>query len=207
MGSDLEQASDEELIIAAQSATPERKAELIGELARRHHEGLLSFIISIVSDRAAAEDLVQETFMRVFRSAESYKEIARFSTWLYKIGRNLSLNELRDRRRRPDLVLNRPVGAGEGEGEVVQLIAADEAPPIEPVDQADTRALLRRLINALPDGYRETLVLVDLEGLSYQDCAEVLDIKVGTVRSRLSRARAMLLEQVKPILGERGEAI
>lgn len=197
--------SDEELITGCRSATPERKRELIGELARRHHRGLLNFIYSFTRDRDAAEDLVQETFIRVYRNAESYQTIAKFSTWLYRIGRNLALNEIRNRRKRPALALNRRVGGDEDGGEVVAGVAGDDMAPAELVEQSDTRRFVRAVVAEIPDGFREVLVLCDLQGMSYQECADVLEIKIGTVRSRLSRARSQFEERMRRALAKAGD--
>lgn len=199
MGLDSGQPTDEELIVGCRMATPERKRDLIGLLAERHHRGLLNFLFSIVNDREVAEDLVQETFIRVYKSAENYQTIAKFSTWLYRIGRNLALNEIRNRKRRPALVLNQRAG-GTGDdsgGEIASMIPADSAEPGEIVEKKDTVKLVRSVIETLPDTFREVLVLCDLQKLSYQEASEVLDIKIGTVRSRLSRARAQFEEKMR----------
>jgi RNA polymerase sigma-70 factor, ECF subfamily len=202
MGLESGQPTDEELIIGCRLATPEVKRDLIGSLAERHHRGLLNFLYSIVNDREVAEDLVQETFIRVYKSAENYQTIAKFSTWLYRIGRNLALNEIRNRKRRPALVLNQKIAGGRGDegGEVASMIAGDVAEPGEIVEKMDTARLVRAVVTTLPETFREVLVLCDLQTLSYQEAAEILDIKIGTVRSRLSRARAQFEEKMRRAL-------
>lgn len=202
------QGSDEELIVACRTATPERKRELIGVLARRHHRGLLNFVYSIVGDRSAAEDLVQESFIRVYRNAKDFKTIAKFSTWLYRIGRNLALNEIRNRKRRPALVLNKSVDSADGGGrELAAQIAGAFLQPGEVLEKADTVRLVREVIASIPQPFREVLVLCDLRQSSYQECAEILDIKIGTVRSRLSRARGHFEERMRREMSRAGDSL
>jgi RNA polymerase sigma-70 factor, ECF subfamily len=199
MGLESGEPTDEELIVGCRFATPDKKRDLVGMLAERHNRGLLNFLFSIVHDREVAEDLVQETFIRVYKSAENYQTIARFSTWLYRIGRNLALNEIRNRKRRPALVLNQRTGGGHDDegGDVASMIAGDVAEPGDIVEKMDTARLVRAVIKTLPDTFREVLVICDLQKMSYQEAAEVLDIKIGTVRSRLSRARGQFEEKMR----------
>src|SRR5947199_8011884 len=102
----LRELVDEELIQVAKDAPGDAVKKIVSELARRHHRRLVSFLYGIVRDQTSAEDLAQETFVRIFRHAKDYKPIAKFETWLTTIGRNLALNEMRDRKKRPTLVLN-----------------------------------------------------------------------------------------------------
>ena len=189
--------SDEDLILACQGAKPEHKRRAVGILAERHFAGLTSYLTSIVHDRNIAEDLVQESFIRVYRKVDDYRPIARFSTWLYRIGRNLAFNEIRNRKKRPVLALNKPV-TEEGT-EVIALLPGTSASPIELLERQEHAECIRKMIMEIPDPYREVLVLCDLQKLSYQECADTLDIKLGTVRSRLSRARAHFLSKVRSV--------
>jgi len=197
------QPTDEKLIVACRTATPERKRELVGMLAARHHRGLLNFIYSFVGDQGVAEDLVQEAFIRVYRKAETYQTIAKFSTWLYRIGRNLALNEIRNRKRRPALVLNRSLGS-ESASELVAILEGDSPEPGKVAARADLARLVRSVVAEIPDPFREALVLCDLQKLSYQEAAEVLEVKIGTVRSRLSRARKQFEERMRRTLAQAG---
>src|SRR4051794_6266641 len=104
----LAELADEELIQGARDATPEIVKKIVSELARRHHAKLVSFLYGIARDRTSAEALAQEAFVRVYRHAGDYKPVAKFTTWLFAIGRNLALNEMRDRKKRPTLALNSP---------------------------------------------------------------------------------------------------
>ncbi|RMG10272.1 MAG: sigma-70 family RNA polymerase sigma factor [Planctomycetota bacterium] len=199
MAEALAQRSDEELILACRGATPEAARALVGELAARHLERLAGFLSSITGDPSEALDLAQEAFVRVYRNREKYREVARFRTWLYTIGRNLALNELRDRKRRPRAGPGRPTADGEEPG-AVALAPAEDDGPAEAVAREDLQERVRREIRALPPHYAAVVVLCDLEERTYAEAAEVLDVPVGTVRSRLSRARERLAQRLRSVL-------
>jgi RNA polymerase sigma-70 factor (ECF subfamily) len=194
--------SDEELILSCRDAPPERARAVVGELANRHMERLTSFALGIVGDWTTAQDLAQEAFVRVYQHRDAYRPVARFSTWLYTITRNLALNELRNRAHRP-----RAGGApadeegGAGPAEPV----APGASPLEAAAQGDLQALIRREIMALPEHHRAVIVLCDLEQRPYAQAAEILGVPVGTVRSRLSRAREQLEQRLREVLPGEGE--
>ncbi len=196
-----EEPSDEELILSAQAANADGVKRIVSELARRHHERIVSFIYGIVRDRTAAEDLAQETFVRVYRHARDYRPIGKFSSWLYAIARNLSLNEVRDRKKRPTLALNAPMKTDTSETEAVSTMSGGGDLPHDEAQRAEVALELRRAVDELPEPFRVVLVLCDLEQLSYQQCAQVLDVPIGTVRSRLSRARGHLEERLRKHLG------
>ncbi len=197
----LRELVDEELIMVAKDASVETVKRIVSELARRHHKRLVSFLYGIVRDQTTAEDLAQETFVRIFRHAHDYKPIAKFSTWLTTIARNLALNEMRDRKKRPTLVLNEANKGDTSEVEAVARMSGGDPLPPEEAAKAEAALELRRAIAELPEAFRVVLVLCDLEQLTYQECAEVLDLPIGTVRSRLSRARGHLEERLRKHLG------
>lgn len=196
----LRELVDEELIQVAKDAAVDVVKKIVSELARRHHRRLVSFLYGMVRDSTTAEDLAQETFVRIFRHAQDYKPIAKFETWLFTIGRNLALNEMRDRKKRPTLVLNEK-NSDTSEAEAVSRMAGTDPQPADEASKAEATLELRRAIAELPEAFRLVLVLCDLEQLSYQECAEVLDLPIGTVRSRLSRARGHLEERLRKHLG------
>lgn len=197
----LRELVDEELILVAKDAPVDAVKKIVSELARRHHRRLVSFLYGIVRDQTTAEDLAQETFVRIFRHAQDYKPIAKFSTWLTTIARNLALNEMRDRKKRPTLVLNESNKGDTSEVEAVARMSGADPMPPEEASKAEAALELRRAIAELPEAFRVVLVLCDLEQLTYQECAEVLDLPIGTVRSRLSRARGHLEERLRKHLG------
>ena len=188
--------SDEELILACRDAAEGRARGLVGELARRHLERLAGFICGITGDSAASLDLAQEAFVRVYKHRDNYKEVARFTTWLYTIGRNLALNEIRNRKRRPRT--GEPDGSAE-QGALGVLPARTDT-PADAAEKADLRVVVRAAISALPEHQRVVVVLCDLEGRTYAEAAEILEVPVGTIRSRLSRAREQLEQRLRSVV-------
>lgn len=189
---------DEELMLRCRGAEVEVARAIVGELARRHLERLAGFLFGLTGDRAGALDLAQEAFVRVFRHRERYQEIARFTTWLYTIGRNLALNEIRNRKKRPE-------GAGAftdeaGEGDLLAGFAGNSPDPARAAEAADLKSLVRSAIETLPEHYRAVVILCDLEERAYADAAEILGVPIGTIRSRLSRARTQLERALRPHL-------
>lgn len=192
------EASDEELILSCRAATPERARAIVGELASRHMERLTSFVMGVVDDWTSAQDVAQEAFVRVYQHRDDYRPVARFSTWLYTIARNLALNELRNRAHRPRTV----GGAGEDDGSPRPEPMAQGAGPVEAAAQGDLRAIVRREIMALQEHHRVVIVLCDLEQRPYAEAAAILGVPVGTIRSRLSRAREQLEQRLRGVLPE-----
>ena len=192
--------SDEQLMLRCRGAEVEVARAIVGELARRHLERLAGFLFGLTGDRAGALDLAQEAFVRVYRHRDRYQEIARFTTWLYTIGRNLALNEIRNRKRRPDTVsaLGEP-----DESDPLSRFADGGASPAATVEARDLQAVVRRAIETLPEHYRTVVILCDLEERPYAEAAEILDVPIGTIRSRLSRARGQLEGLLRPHLGGR----
>jgi RNA polymerase sigma-70 factor, ECF subfamily len=192
--------TDEELILSCRTVPLETARRLIGELARRHLERLAGFICGMTGDASGSLDLAQEAFVRVYKHRENYKEIARFSTWLYTIGRNLALNEIRNRKKRPRSAHGGGNPNASGERDALLSVPADGETPADAAQRGDLRVIVRREINLLPDNYRAVVVLCDLEERSYAEAAEILGVPVGTIRSRLSRAREQLEVRLRRVL-------
>jgi len=154
---------------------------------------LLHYLQRMVRDAAAAEDLVQETFLRVHRARHRYRPDARFSTWLYRIATNLALNELRRPRRRD---AHRSINADGA------LELAADAPAVDAIAHARrVGAELEVAIAALPERQRAALWLSAVDGLSYADVAHALDTSEQAVKALVHRARSTLaqrLESVRP---------
>lgn len=197
MSAGLVALTDEELILGCQGVSLERAKSLVGELARRHLERLASFLYGMTGDSAASLDLAQEAFVRVYKHRENYKEIARFSTWLYTIGRNLALNEIRNRKRRPG-----QIGGASDSQEMAAIgqVPADIDTPATVAEREDVAVIVRREVMGLPEHYRTVVILCDLEERTYAEAAQILEVPVGTVRSRLSRAREQLEQRLRRVL-------
>lgn len=169
------------------------------EIVRRYKDRLVSTVIRLVGDRDKAEDVVQETFLRVHRNAHRYKTIARFSTWVYTIALNIAKNEIRNTRRRRTSSLWEIGPERGGESTAFDIPDGSERPD-EALERRNLRAVMERCIERLPPNYRTILVLRDVEGLSYEEIGEILKLPQGTVKSRMNRARLRFKELLEPLL-------
>ena len=161
------------------------------ELMRKYYPRILNFIYRFVGgDNAAAEDLAQEVFMRVYNSARRYKPRSQFQTWIYTIAKNVGLNELRRNKRLP---LSLHEAFGTGEKELNREIEDRNVPlPDQEVIQKEKVAEIRAAINNLPKNQRIAVILKRYEGFSYAEIATTLDVSNKAVKSLLSRAKENL---------------
>jgi len=173
-------------------------------LVRRYQRWVFTLALRMLGDRAEAEDMAQEILLKAYRGLGRFKGTSRFSTWLYSIASHHCLNSLAARRRRP---------ASSSGGAMRSQAAAGEDPPTA-VDQlangtprADAmleRAELTRVVQAelrnLRADHRLILILRDIQGLSYEEIADALRLELGTVRSRLHRARMEMKTRLTPYL-------
>ena len=159
-------------------------------LFRRYTPPLLNFLARMLRDRARAEELAQEVFIRIYNAAGRYEARARFSTWMFGIARNLALNDLDRAYRRRE----RPVS------EPHELDFADPAPDAaEQLDAQRLAATLGLALAHLPERQRAALLLRSEQGLGYKEIAEVLETSVSSVKSLLHRAREALLAELKEV--------
>ena len=136
-----------------------------------------------------AADMTQETFIKAYNSLSSFRGDSKFSVWLYRIATNVCLDFLRSRSRKPTVSLSME----DDDGEEVELDIADESQsPERLLERGLTRDAVRRGLNALSPEYRQILLLREIQGLSYEEIADVLTLEVGTVKSRIFRARKRL---------------
>lgn len=149
-------------------------------------------------DRATAEDLSQEVFLRVHKGLPGFDGQVRFVVWLHKISRNVAISEYRKRRAqkrgRRTLSIDAPVA---GTDDLYITPAGHEVDPGERAHQREFLAKVRECVQQLPDDFRQPVVLRDMESLSYEEIAEVLDLPPGTVRSRIHRGRLLLQQMLK----------
>ena len=159
----------------------------------------MNFIGRIIGDAVGAEDLLQETFIRLWTNKHSYREIAKFSTWLYTVAGNLAKTELRRRRIRRWLPLSS--GSGEYNDTERTLDLPDES--ADPHRDFERRNIMRRVeaeIGKLPIVFKEVIILRDLQELSYEEIGSILKIPLGTVKSRVNRARQRLQRRLTDLL-------
>jgi RNA polymerase sigma-70 factor (ECF subfamily) len=181
----------------------------LGDLYRRWAGPLLRYLERMVSERAIAEELLQEAFVRVHGARERYAPEARFSTWLFRIGRNLALNELdRAHRRRPHLSASRMDDRDEAPGAPPRprLSLVSERPsPLEVTEARESSVRLEQELARLPERQRSALWLAAVEGRSYVEIADILDTSTQSVKSLVHRARATLAERMETAGAARAE--
>ncbi len=164
------------------------------ELIRRHQQRVFGLVTGILRRRDDAEDVVQQVFLKVFVSLKRFDQRSAFSTWLYKISVNECWDYLRKRKVRP---LTYEADLSEDQVSRLDGVASAERPPENPSDRAEARDLLERLLEKLPEEDRQLLMLKEVEGFSVQELAEMLDLNVNTVKVRLFRSRARLMDVYK----------
>jgi RNA polymerase sigma-70 factor (ECF subfamily) len=170
-----------------------------GEIVKRYQTRLLNFIYRMIGDRERAEDLVQEAFIRVYRHLHRFDRSKKFSTWVYTIASNLAKNELRNRSRSP-LVFYQSNRAKQDEDTRPLQFEDSRSRPDDMFQNRHLKALVDDAVAQLSPHHRQVFVLRELEGKSYEEIAEVTHCNLGTVKSRLNRARASFAEMIAPYL-------
>ena len=164
-------------------------------IVKRYKNQLLNFVYRFLGNAEEAEDLVQETFLRVYRNRKAYQKVAKFSTWIYTIAGNLAKTELRKRKRRKFFSIS-DLGYNEKDYDI-----SDEAyNPEKDVDGRMKEEIIHREIDALSPKFREVILLRDVQQLSYEEISQIVNIPLGTVKSRVNRGRLKLQEKLKHIL-------
>jgi RNA polymerase sigma-70 factor (ECF subfamily) len=168
-----------------------------------HMDVLYSYGLYLTGDQDSANDLLQETFLKAFRFFDKFEEGTNARAWLYRIMRNTFINEYRRVKRLPDLV------------EYDEQISSYQMLPRE-AEETDLRHQINGelfddeiagAISALPEKFKSVIILRDVEDLPYEEIADALDIPIGTVRSRLHRARAILFAKLKDYASSRGYTV
>lgn len=184
---------DEELMALFQKGD----ADAFSSLVRKYKDDLTNFVLRFMGERDEADDIVQEAFVRVFRKKQSFHPGAKFSTWLYTIAANLAKTRLRR------LALTRFVrlGGDGDEGPVFDL--PDERAKTDLAAEESLRdELIQKALNTLPVGLREVIVLRDIQELSYEEISAITGSAMGTVKSRINRARSHLRDLLKDLWDE-----
>jgi len=189
---------DEDLIVLVQ----EGQKKAYDELVSRYKGRLFSFTLRMVKDPLLAEELTQETLIRVYIHAAKYREIARFSTWIFTIATNLVRNKMRQRSRQPFMVSLNPAPEDDDVPVDPPDRTADASEAIERQELAD---LIAEATARIPEKYRIPFLLREVEELTYEEIQQVTGLKLGTVRSRINRARNRFRQLIKPML--RNEAL
>lgn len=183
--------TDEELIFRFQ----EGDVYAFEQIVQRYKDPLVNFIYNFLGSRIDAEDVVQETFLRVYKNKHLYRRIAKFSTWIYTIASNLAKTELRRRKRRKMFSLSQ-MGYEDKDFD----LPSGTRTPESVVDGDMKEATIRREIEALPPKFREVVILRDIEEFSYEEISDILKIPIGTVKSRVNRGRIRLQKLLHHLL-------
>ena len=172
-------------------------------LVERHQKKMLNIAYRMMGDYEAASEVVQDAFLHAYKAIRKFKGEARFSTWLCRIVINLSKNRIRQMKtqsEREGVSLDAPIETEDGQ--VSQDPPSEEPSALEQMERKEVQTAVQMCINALESDFREVLVLRDIQGLSYDEIGEILEIPGGTVKSRLFRARDALKEGLKKVFGE-----
>ena len=187
-----EKLSDHALIEATKSGDEAAFAEIMD----RYRNPITNYLYRFLNDYEEAVDLAQETFVRVYFAIDRYHTQFAFSTYIYRIATNLAISEIRRRKRRRLLSLT---GLFQSEAdEAVEFQPPDLKPLADKVMVDEERdQTIARAIAALPEKYRVPIILRDIEGRSYDEVADIMGLGLGTTKSRISRARALLKEKLQ----------
>lgn len=175
-------------------------ADSFGVLVDRYQDRIFALVARMVSDPDAIRDLAQETFLLAYRGLSSFKRDSSFMTWLYRIAINVCQSERR-RRQRQRRIGTFGIGQSGDPDEPEREHADVTTNPLDRLEEAERKRLLDAAMEAIDDDQREIVTLRDFHGLSYQEIAEILDCPVGTVRSRLFRARSEIRRRLERVLG------
>ena len=188
--------SDEELMLRVQGGV----ADCYDILVDRYKVRLFNYLYRLTGNRDDAEEIAQEALVKAYIHADKYKTIAKFSTWLYTIATNLVRNRVRSRSRAPRLVSLWTRGWNDAEEERVIDIEDPRRSADEIMNDSELSGVINQAIARIPEKYRESFVLREINELSYEEIAAVTGLKLGTVRSRINRARNYFRQLVAPVV-------
>ncbi len=193
-----EKLSNYDLVLRCQTGHRPEKAAF-AELLRRYQPHVEKVLYHLAPDWSDRADLVQEVWIRVYRNIRRLNEPEKFRGWLSRIATNLFYDELRKRKRNAQpLSLDAPLSVDDGEMD--WEIAAVTPGPDESLTTREFYDQLREAIADLPEAFRTTIVLREIQGMAYEEIAEITGVSLGTVKSRIARARLRLQSQLQPYL-------
>lgn len=188
----LLQAGDEELIRLAQGGRP----QAVSVLYMRYRRKVLNFTYRLTGNYAKAEEVTQETFLRVVKHLHSFRPTGSVAGWIFRIARNQALNSLRGHKGVREVSLEEPVGADDQEGregvERGETLSDWRSGPAEEAKRRETEQRVQEALLELKPVFREVVVLCDIQGIGYKEAAELLRCSINTVASRLARGRMKL---------------
>ena len=178
--------SDEKLILRFQ----EGDINAYNELVKRYKDRLLNFVLRYFNNVEQAEDVVQDTLIKLYTHASYYKNVAKFSTWTFTIAKNNALTELRkNKRKKTDSLWT-------DDGQVIDINSKEESLDSK-VQNEIAIDQLNKFLDEIPENFRMAVVLRDFQELSYEEISKILEIPIGTIKSRINRGRIQLAEKMK----------
>ncbi len=187
----LNELTDEELIKVFQDTDNIEAYEI---LVNRFKDPLTNYVYRFLGDKDICTDIVQDTMIKFYLHKDSYKSFAKFSTWIYTIAGNLARNELKRRRRRTIFSID-----NDDDEKKIQIEDKSFISPERATDNSMKGEIIQKALLKVKPVYREVVILRDVEGLSYEEIAEITDLSIGTVKSRINRGRKHLQELLKNI--------
>ena len=182
------QLSDEKLIEKFQNG----EVNAYNELVKRYKDRLLNFIYRFLNDIDRSEDLVQDTLIKLYTHKNSYKEVAKFSTWLYTIAANLAKTELRKIKRRKTFSVSEL-----SNDDREYIISSDASDQSEDYLAQNFKKNIQNALVQLPDDFKTIIILRDIQELSYDEISKIVELPLGTVKSRINRGRLKLQKILK----------
>ena len=178
--------SDEKLILRFQ----EGDINAYNELVKRYKDRLLNFVLRYFNNVEQAEDVVQDTLIKLYTHASYYKNVAKFSTWIFTIAKNNALTELRkNKRKKTDSLWT-------DDGQVIDINSKEESLDSK-VQNEIAIDQLNKFLDEIPENFRMAVVLRDFQELSYEEISKILEIPIGTIKSRINRGRIQLADKMK----------
>ena len=178
--------SDEKLILRFQ----EGDINAYNELVKRYKDRLLNFVLRYFNNVEQAEDVVQDTLIKLYTHASYYKNVAKFSTWIFTIAKNNALTELRkNKRKKTDSLWTE-------DGQIIDINSKEESLDSK-VQNEIAIEQLNKFLDEIPENFRMAVVLRDFQELSYEEISKILEIPIGTIKSRINRGRIQLAEKMK----------
>lgn len=188
-----DEPSDEQLLESYRSGNRSAFTTLV----QRYQRELFHFLVRFLGNRAAAEDVFQETFLQVHQSIDLFDPSRRFKPWLFTIAANKARDLIRAQSRRPTNPLQASISPGQEEGEFIDLMQTFAEPPETPLERQELQQSVQRTVMQMPEHLREVLLLSYFHQFPYKQISEILDIPLGTVKSRLHSAVAYFAEAWK----------
>ena len=182
------QFTDEELIFRFQNGDEQSYIELV----KRYKDRLINFVFRLVNDRDQAEDIIQDTMLKLYTHKHYYKNIAKFSTWIYTIAGNFAKTELRKKKTRK-VTNNSQLGPEDRDYDP----PSNDPNPQKLVESEFINKKIHEAIEKLPKQFKVIIVLRDIEKLPYEEISNIVDVPLGTVKSRINRARIQLQKDLK----------